>query len=1058
MNPTPEKVLRDTLGQFLSAPSREEMYRLLTEHPEALAERSEAILAEWTTLARKEDNEEIARFIEKRRSLLRRCREAGIATAFREQFGPAAPAGGRGRELRQLLQQARQLGQPSKMPEFLRLVQRALALVSRTDHAELWASLQAELGNGFAQSFPGDRAANLEAAIAAYRAALEVYTREAFPVEWAKAQNNLGNAYLERIAGERSTNVEAAIAAYRAALEVYTRKAFPADWALTLHNLGNAWSERIAGERSVNLLAAIAAYQAALTVRTREASPSDWAMTLTNLGAAFRDLTSGDLSANVEAAIAAYRAALEVHTRDAFPVEWAGIQNNLGVVYRDRVAGDSSANREASIAAYRAALEVYTRDAFPARWAATQHNLGLAWAARLAGKRSANLEASIAAYRAALEVYTRDAFPDDWVMTQNNLGAAYLERVVGDRAENRQQAAGCWQAVLEYLQAACLDAGDGPLVAREVVAATRRLALLYQEDGRGRDVVGVLEEGKALGLRQELTRGDRTPAGLSAEEQSEYRSLVRAVREARSELRNLDKRGLPPAEYGGRLDELARRLDGANRRLHALEACDPNFGFRPPSYADLCRAARRHDLTIVSFHSSDEASLATAAYLIPGNSLAEEPPPVVVHLPELSRSALRDLLFAAPEGVAVSLDHWEELAAAGYAGALGWMTAYRLMGLARHAGDNDQQREAREVWQATMRSVLGELGRRLAEPLAARLEALGARQVVLLPNSLLALFPLHAAPLPGSADGRQYLGDRFILSSAPSAASLLRCLRLAEEHRRHPRPSLAALASPDGSLPFSDVEVDTIAARLAGNARVAHGSKASLGWLADNAPAADFLELSTHAHYRPGRPADSSLLLAHRQGRTWPWWQYEGRTLAALQAGCERLTLDDLWAGRLALKRGCVVCATACETGQVEPAAADEEHFGFPAAFLSLGASAAIASLWAVDDLSTAWLMELVYERMLSPQRLRPAEALQKACQALRGLRREDVLSQVRGMMDRLEQEQRCGAWEALGEEEFGARHYQLRRLQQRWYDLQQGPDRPYEDPHWWAAFIVHGA
>jgi len=45
-----------------------------------------------------------------------------------------------------------------------------------------------------------------------------------------------------------------------------------------------------------------------------------------------------------------------------------------------------------------------------------------------------------------------------------------------------------------------------------------------------------------------------------------------------------------------------------------------------------------------------------------------------------------------------------------------------------------------------------------------------------------------------------------------------------------------------------------------------------------------------------------------------------------------------------------------------------------------------------------------------------------------------------------------------LGEEELGMRHDRLRRLQGRWYDFQQGPDRPYEDPHWWAAFTVHGA
>ena len=50
------------------------------------------------------------------------------------------------------------------------------------------------LGNAL-WAFPrGDRAENLEEAIACYERALEVYTRADFPVEWAANQNNLGTA------------------------------------------------------------------------------------------------------------------------------------------------------------------------------------------------------------------------------------------------------------------------------------------------------------------------------------------------------------------------------------------------------------------------------------------------------------------------------------------------------------------------------------------------------------------------------------------------------------------------------------------------------------------------------------------------------------------------------------------------------------------------------------------------------------------------------------------------------------------------------------------------
>ena len=129
----------------------------------------------------------------------------------------------------------------------------------------------------------GDRAQNLEQAIAAYTAALDIYTRDAFPIDWAMTQNNLGVTYGDRIAGDRAQNLEQAIAAYTAALDIYTRDAFPIDWAMTQNNLGVTYGDRIAGDRAQNLEQAIAAYTAALEVRTRDAFPIDYRDTQLNL-------------------------------------------------------------------------------------------------------------------------------------------------------------------------------------------------------------------------------------------------------------------------------------------------------------------------------------------------------------------------------------------------------------------------------------------------------------------------------------------------------------------------------------------------------------------------------------------------------------------------------------------------------------------------------------------------------------------------------------------------------------------------------------------------------
>ena len=194
----------------------------------------------------------------------------------------------------------------------------------------------------------GEKAENIENAIAAFTAALTVTTREAFPYEWAQTQNNLGNAYLNRILGEKAENIENAIAAYSAALTVTTREAFSYEWAMTQSNLGTAYSDRILGEKAENIENAIAAFTHALTVTTREAFPYEWAMTQNNLGVAYRNRILGEKAENIESAIAALTAALTVRTCEAFPQNHAESLWALGMAYQDSNQFTSAYNTFAS--------------------------------------------------------------------------------------------------------------------------------------------------------------------------------------------------------------------------------------------------------------------------------------------------------------------------------------------------------------------------------------------------------------------------------------------------------------------------------------------------------------------------------------------------------------------------------------------------------------------------------------------------------------------------------------------------------------------------------------
>jgi len=286
------------------------------------------------------------------------------------------------------------------------------------------------------------------------------FSRTKAPLDWAMAQNNLGNALATLGGRENGTaHLEAAVAAYHAALEERTHARMPLEWAQTQNNLGNAlWT---LGERengTARLEAAVTAYRAALEERTRERVPLDWAQTQNNLGTALWTLgTRENGTARLEAAVAAYHAALEERTRERVPLDWAMTQMNLGnalVVLGGRESG--TAQLEAAVTAYRASLEERTRERVPLAWAMTQDNLGTALL--VLGERengTRHLEDSVTAYRAALTERTHERVPLEWAMTEVNLGAALA--TLGERESGTADLQEAVAALDSCLSAAASD-------------------------------------------------------------------------------------------------------------------------------------------------------------------------------------------------------------------------------------------------------------------------------------------------------------------------------------------------------------------------------------------------------------------------------------------------------------------------------------------------------------------------------------------------------------------------------------------------------------------------
>ena len=357
------------------------------------------------------------------------------------------------RETVHLLQHLINLGNENR-PE---TIEERIALASKLIHilsnrSKVQATALFFLGNALtsrAERGAGQPARDdLDAAIVAYRTALDVCTLEADPDDHATVQHDLGTALMrraERSAGQPARDdLDAAIVAHRAALAVWTLETNPSRYAMVQHALGKALvrgAERSVGQPARDDLdAAIVAYRAALAVWTLEVDPNGHAMVQHSLGNALRmraERSAGQPARDdLDAAIVAHRAALAVCTVETGPDRYAWIHYDLGSAFvgrAERGAGQAARDDlDAAIVAFNTALAVWTLEVDPDDHALVQHGLGNALASRAergAGQPARDdLDAAIVAYRAALAVWTLEINPNGHAMVQHGLGNALVRR------------------------------------------------------------------------------------------------------------------------------------------------------------------------------------------------------------------------------------------------------------------------------------------------------------------------------------------------------------------------------------------------------------------------------------------------------------------------------------------------------------------------------------------------------------------------------------------------------------------------------------------------------
>ncbi|HVA63412.1 MAG TPA: CHAT domain-containing protein [Terriglobales bacterium] len=247
----------------------------------------------------------------------------------------------------------------------------------------------------------------------------------------------------------------------------------------------------------------------------------------------------------------------------------------------------------------------------------------------------------------------------------------------------------------------------------------------------------------------------------------------------------------------------------------------------------------------------------------------------------------------------------------------------------KRAMESGHFRRHAQAFQHAAESHLGLLWRELVAPLAGLLRE---EHVVIVPHGLLHALPFAALHGGAGAQARPLIEEHGI-SLAPSAAVFTLCSqRPASPHRG------ALLVAAEPAAAGNEIRA---VGRCWPEAVVLQGSASTLAAVRHAAESVRLLHVAAHGVFRADNPYFSALELA------------DGR-----------LNVIDIYNLRLSAD---LVVLSGCGTALGDVAGGDE-LIGLTRAFLYAGARAVIASLWDVDDRTTAEFMQCFYEHWTPPR------------------------------------------------------------------------------------------
>jgi len=298
----------------------------------------------------------------------------------------------------------------------------------------------------------------------------------------------------------------------------------------------------------------------------------------------------------------------------------------------------------------------------------------------------------------------------------------------------------------------------------------------------------------------------------------------------------------------------------------------------------------------------------------------------------------------------------------------------------------------------------------LLEPVAGALR--DHERLVVVPYGVAHQLPFHLLV----HEGRPLL-ETHVLTTLPSAGALLhtggrggrpwRVLAVGNPARMAYRPAGAAAAIAQSALQGAEAEATLAAAAFDGGLALI-GADATEDAVRERLPDFPLLHFATHAVLDEAAPGRSSLLLR------------DGDELTVYELAGLELDVD-------------LAVLSACSTGQGEASRGDEV-VGLGRALLGAGCRTAVVSLWPVDDLSTALLMEAFYRALRGGADA--AGSLRAAMLELRTLGRPEAAERLAALRERVPPGTRAVLTRPSG----------------------SAAATPYDHPYHWGSFTLVGA